>query len=186
MLQVQCRRARFAKEASRTVARVSELVTWHGSVIWLLRAVSITGETTPLPPPAASEEKDEALFAEAPWVEPPIHVDYGRNIKLADNVMINFNCTILDTCLVTVGARTLIASNVSLISATHPLDPDVRNGTKGPELGKEIHIGDDCWIGASAVILPGVTIGRGSTVGAGSVVTKVLRPIGPPNIRHRY
>jgi acetyltransferase-like isoleucine patch superfamily enzyme len=48
----------------------------------------------------------------------------------------------------------------------------VRNGTRGPELGKEIHVGEDCWIGGNVVILPGVTIGRGSTVGAGSVVTK--------------
>lgn len=73
----------------------------------------------------------------------------------------------------TIGARTLIASNVSLYSGTHPLDPDSRNGTKGPELGKEIHIEEDSWIGGSVVILPGVRIGKGSTVGAGSVVTKV-------------
>lgn len=142
----------------------------------LLRAVSITGETDPLPPPAATEEEDEALFDDQPWVEPPIHVDYGTNLKVSGNVFINFNCTILDTCLVTIGARTLIASNVSIYSGTHPLDPDVRNGTRGPELGKEIHIEEDCWIGGNAVILPGVTIGRGSTVGAASVVTKVFAP----------
>ena len=55
----------------------------------------------------------------------------------------------------------------------HPLDPQLRNGTKGPEMGKEIHIGEDCWIGGNVTILPGVTVGKGSTVGAGSVVTKV-------------
>ncbi|EEB87789.1 hypothetical protein MPER_14718, partial [Moniliophthora perniciosa FA553] len=55
---------------------------------------------------------------------------------------------------------------------THPLDPAIRNGTAGPESGKEIHIGEDCWIGGNVTILPGVTIGRGATVGAGSVVTK--------------
>jgi acetyltransferase-like isoleucine patch superfamily enzyme len=48
----------------------------------------------------------------------------------------------------------------------------VRDGTRGPELGKEIHVGEDCWIGGNVVILPGVVIGRGSTIGAGSVVTK--------------
>lgn len=90
-------------------------------------------------------------------------------------MFINFNCTILDTCLVTIGARTLFGPNVSLYSATHPLDPDVRNGTKGPETGKEIHIGEDCWIGGSVIVLPGVTIGNGAVVGAGSVVTKVGR-----------
>lgn len=104
-------------------------------------------------------------------------MDYGTNLKVFGNVFINFNCTILDTCLVTIGARTLIASNVSIYSGTHPLDPDVRNGTRGPELGKEIHIEEDCWVGGNAIILPGVTIGRGSTVGAGSVVTKVLHSV---------
>jgi acetyltransferase-like isoleucine patch superfamily enzyme len=79
----------------------------------------------------------------------------------------------IDTCLITVGSRTLFGPGVSLYSGTHPLDPDVRNGTNGPELGGEIHIGEDCWIGGQVIILPGVTIGKGSTVGAGSVVTKV-------------
>jgi len=61
---------------------------------------------------------------------------------------------------------------VSFYSGTHPLDPAVRDGTRGPELGKEIHIGEDCWIAGNVSILPGITIGKGSVVGAGSVVTK--------------
>jgi acetyltransferase-like isoleucine patch superfamily enzyme len=88
-------------------------------------------------------------------------------------VFINFNCTIIDTCLVSIGARTLFGPNVSIYSGTHPLDPDVRNGTSGPESGKEVWIEEDCWIGGNVIILPGVRIGKGSTVGAGSVVTKV-------------
>nr|POF05987.1 putative acetyltransferase [Quercus suber] len=103
-------------------------------------------------------------------------IDYGTNVKLGENVYINFNCTILDTLSVTIGARTLLASNVSLFSATHPLDPMVRNGTKGPEMGGHIHIGEDCWIGGNVTILPNVTIGRASVVGAGSVVTKDVPP----------
>jgi len=79
----------------------------------------------------------------------------------------------VDTCLITIGARTLFGPGVSLYSGTHPLDPDVRNGTKGPETGGEIHIEEDCWIGGNVTILPGIRIGKGSTVGAGSVVTKV-------------
>lgn len=134
---------------------------------------SITGDKTPLPPPASTPSADEQLFAEEAWVEAPIHIDYGTNVKLGKNVFINFNCTIVDTCLVTIGARTLFAPNVSLYSGTHPLDPDVRNGTKGPEMGGEIHIEEDCWLGGNCIILPGVRVGRGSTVGAGSVVTKV-------------
>lgn len=138
-----------------------------------LTFVSIVGDKTPLPPQAETEEADEELFAEDAWVEGPIHIDYGTNVELGKNVFINFNCTILDTCKVTIGARTLIASNVSLYSGTHPLDPDVRNGTKGPEMGGEIHIGEDCWLGGNVIILPGITIGQGCTIGAGSVVTKV-------------
>ena len=131
------------------------------------------GDKKPLPPPAATDEEDEALFGEAAWVERPVRIDYGTNVELGDNVFINFNCTILDTCKVTIGARTLLASNVSLFSGTHPLDPDVRNGTKGPELGGEIHIEEDCWIGGNVTVIPGVRIGKGSVVGAGSVVTRV-------------
>lgn len=137
---------------------------------------SIIGDKSPLPSPAATEEADEELFAEDAWVEAPIHIDYGTNVKLGKNVFINFNCTIVDTCLVTIGDRTLFAPNVSLYSGTHPLDPDVRQGTKGPELGGEIHIEEDCWLGGNVIILPGVRIGKGATVGAGSVVTKDVKP----------
>lgn len=84
----------------------------------------------------------------------------------------NCNSTWIDTCTIEVGARTLIGPNCSFYSGSHPLDPSVRNGLKGPEDGKPIKIGDDCWIGGSVTVLPGVTIGRGVTVGAGSVVIK--------------
>ena len=134
---------------------------------------SIVGDKTPLPHKAQTEEEDEELFAEDPWVEPPVRIDYGNNIELGQNVFINFNATFLDTCKISIGARTLLASNVSLFSGTHPLDPEVRNGTKGPETGAEIVIEEDCWLGGNVTVLPGIRIGRGSVVGAGSVVTKV-------------
>ncbi|KAI9762191.1 MAG: pre-mRNA cleavage and polyadenylation factor (CPF) complex subunit [Chaenotheca gracillima] len=134
----------------------------------------INQDSTPLPPrdPSATEEEDDAQFVDDPWVETPFKADYGYNIQLGKNVYINSNCVILDTCLVRIGARTLMGPNVSFYSGTHPLDPVVRNGTRGPELGKEIHVGEDVWIGGNVVFLPGVTIGRGATIGAGSVVTK--------------
>ncbi|KAL1988421.1 hypothetical protein VTN96DRAFT_9476 [Rasamsonia emersonii] len=132
----------------------------------------IVQDPTPLPPPLDDPAADEAQFKRDPWIEAPIHIDYGFNVRVGEGVFINFNCVIADTCLVTIGARTLIGPNVSLYSATHPLDPAVRNGTEGPEMGKEIHIGEDCWIGGNVTILPGVTIGKGATIGAGSVVTK--------------
>ncbi|MCJ1389364.1 hypothetical protein MMC18_002221 [Xylographa bjoerkii] len=132
----------------------------------------VLGDTTPMPPELVDQTLDEAQFDDEPWIEPPIHIDYGTNVTLGPDVYINFNCVILDTCQVTIGARTLLGPNVSIYSASHPLDPAVRNGTAGPEMGKEIHIEEDCWIGGNVVILPGVRIGKGATVGAGSVVTK--------------
>jgi acetyltransferase-like isoleucine patch superfamily enzyme len=108
-----------------------------------------------------------------PWIEPPFRVDYGYNVKVGQGVFINFDCDIIDTCLVTIGARTLLGPKVSLYSGRHPLDPELRNGTKGPETGQEIHIGEDCWLAGNVTVLQGVTIGNGAVIGAGSVVTKV-------------
>jgi len=125
-----------------------------------------------MPPEAPTAEEDAALFEHDPDILPPITMDYGWNVRVGDGVFINFNAVFLDTCLITIGSRTLVGPNVSFYSATHPLDPALRNGTQGPEMGKEIHIGEDCWIGGNVCILPGVIIGKGSIVGAGSVVTK--------------
>lgn len=70
----------------------------------------------------------------------------------------------------------MVGPNCSFFSGTHPLDPHIRNGTRGPETGKPITIGEDCWLGGNVIVLPGITIGKGSTVGAGSVVTKDVEP----------
>lgn len=104
------------------------------------------------------------------YIEPTFYCDYGSNIELGDNVYMNFNCVFLDVCKIKVGNNVLFAPNVQVLTATHPLDSKVRN--EGLELGKPITIGDDCWIGAGAIILPGITIGNNATIGAGSIVTK--------------
>ncbi|KAI5838178.1 trimeric LpxA-like protein [Morchella snyderi] len=107
-----------------------------------------------------------------PTVNPPFIVDYGYNVTLGEGSFINFNCTILDTCPVHIGARTLFGPGISIFTASHPLSAAVRNGLKGPEDGRPIVIGDDCWFGGNVVVLPGVTIGDCVVVGAGAVVTK--------------
>lgn len=108
------------------------------------------------------------------WIEPPFYCDYGYNIFLDEGVYMNFNCIILDPNQVRIGKRVQIGSNVQIITATHPLDAELR--TSGPELAYEVSIGNQVWIGSGVIILPGVTIGADSTIGAGSVVTKDIPP----------
>jgi acetyltransferase-like isoleucine patch superfamily enzyme len=131
---------------------------------------SILNDQTILPPPGSPEE--EAALGTYPYVDGPIKFDYGTQCRFGPGVYINSNATFLDTCTITIGARTLVGPNCSFYAATHPTDPRVRNGINGPEAGKPITIGEDCWLGGNVVVLPGVTIGKGVTVGAGSVVTK--------------
>lgn len=106
-------------------------------------------------------------------VEAPFNCDYGYNISIGQDVAIGKNCTILDTCEVRIGDRCNIGPNVNIYTATLPVDPKRRLGSRGPNLGKKITIDQDCWIGGGVTILPGRTIGKGSTVGAGSIVTRV-------------
>lgn len=104
-------------------------------------------------------------------IEPRFHCDYGYNIHIADRVFMNCGCVLLDVCEITIGEDTLLAPNVHIYAATHPLDWHIRKN-RGPELGRPVHIGNDCWIGGGAIICPGVTIGEKSVIGAGSVVTR--------------
>lgn len=106
------------------------------------------------------------------WIQPPFYCDYGSNIVLGDKVFFNFNCVVLDVMKVEIGSRTLIGPNVQIYTATHPLN--YRERAAGVEFAKPVTIGKDVWIGGSAVICPGVSIGDRTVIGAGSVVTKDL------------
>ena len=89
------------------------------------------------------------------------------------NTLVRLTVIVIDTLPIKIGARTLVGPGVHFYSGTHPLDPAIRNGMQGPELGGAITIEEDCWLAGNVTILPNVRIGRGATVGAGSVVTKV-------------
>lgn len=98
----------------------------------------------------------------------PFYCDYGYNIHIGNRTYINFRCTILDEAAVTIGDDAFIGPNVSIYTACHSTNPVERN-TRW-EWAKPVTIGNNCWIGGSVTILPGVTIGDNCTIGAGSVV----------------
>jgi len=103
------------------------------------------------------------------YIEPPFFCDYGYNIFCGDNVYFNVNCVVLDGAKVTIGSNVFFAPGVQMYTANHPLDAESRRTV---ENALPITIGDDCWIGGNAIILPGINIGNGCVIGAGSVVTK--------------
>ena len=103
-------------------------------------------------------------------VNQPFRCDYGCNIHIGNNFFANFNLTILDEAPVTLGDNVFIGPNVSIYTACHPLDAETRD--IGIEWAEPVTIGNSVWIGGSATILPGVTIGDNCVIGAGSVVTK--------------
>lgn len=103
-------------------------------------------------------------------INQPFRCDYGDNISLGENFFANFNLTILDEAMVTIGENAFIGPNVSMYTACHPLDAVERN--RGVEWAEPITIGNNVWIGGNVTILPGVVIGDNVVIGAGSVVTK--------------
>ena len=104
------------------------------------------------------------------YIEPTFYCDYGRNIFIGEQFYANHNCIILDGAEVHIGARVMLGPNVNIYTTTHPTDPILR--ASGKQYCAPVIIGDDCWIGGGAIILPGVTIGNAAVIGAGSVVTK--------------
>ncbi|QHQ63258.1 sugar O-acetyltransferase [Anaerocolumna sedimenticola] len=114
-------------------------------------------------------------------VASPFICDYGCNIYLGSNVSINMNCTFVDCNKITIGNNVLIASNVQIYTAAHPVELNERlTPDWSPESGEyfcrtyalPVTVGDGCWIGGGVIILPGINIGKGSVIGAGSVVTR--------------
>lgn len=100
----------------------------------------------------------------------PFMCDYGRHISVGDNFFSNLDLIILDVCDVEIGDNVLFGPRVSIYTAAHPIDSEVRISSL--EYGKKVKIGNNCWIGGSVVINPGVTIGDNVVIGSGSVVTK--------------
>lgn len=110
-----------------------------------------------------AKDVDETCF-----MFPPFYTDFGQNITFGKNVFLNTGCTFQDLGGITIGDASQIGQNVTLCTLNHGLAPEMRN-TIYP---KPIHIGKNVWIGANALVLPGVTIGDNAVIAAGAVVTK--------------
>ncbi len=140
-----------------------------------------------------------AEIGEGCYIEPPFHANWGgKHVHFGDYVYANFGLTMVDDTHIYVGSYTLFGPNVTVATAGHPIWPELRE--KSYQYNAAIHIGRNCWIGAGAVILPGITIGDNVVVGAGSVVTKdipdnvvavgnpcrILRPVGEQDRKYYF
>ncbi len=130
--------------------------------------------------PSEAEKREAMLkemFAEIGekcYIEPPFYSNFGGgHIHFGYGVYANFNLTIVDDTHVYVGDYTMFGPNVTVATAGHPIWGPLREG--GYQYNMPVHIGRNCWIGAGAVIMPGVTIGDNVVIGAGSVVTKDIQ-----------
>lgn len=108
------------------------------------------------------------------FIESGFYCDYGHAIKLGNRVYINAKCTLLDAGIINIGDDSLIGPNVQILAINHEMQPEQR--LKKLSYALDTHIGKNVWIGAGAIILPGVRIGDNSVIGAGAVVSKDIPP----------
>lgn len=113
-----------------------------------------------------------AEIGEDGYVEPPLRANWGINTHIGNHFYSNFNLTLVDDTDIYIGDNVLIGPNVVLATANHPARPDIRR--KAAQYNLPIHIGNNVWLGAGVIVVPGVSIGDNTVVGAGSIVTKDL------------
>lgn len=127
--------------------------------------------------PYDSDKKQQYMkevFAECGdncYIELPFHANWGgRHLHFGSGIYVNFNLTAVDDGHIYIGDKVLFGPNVTIATANHPLDPELRG--RGLQYNRDVHIGENTWIGAGVIIVPGVTIGKNAVIGAGSIVTK--------------
>lgn len=118
-------------------------------------------------------------FGEGGFIQGPIAFHYGKHTKIGKDFFCNFNLTIQDDAEVTIGDNCNFGPNITIVTPVHPMLPNERRemltvdgNKKHLCYAKPVHIGNDCWFGASVTVCPGVTIGDNCVIGAGSVVTR--------------
>ena len=158
-------------------------------------------EAIPRVDQAARFAKLKEMFAEVgegTYVESPFYANFGgRHVHLGRNVYTNFGATFVDDTHIYIGDCTMLGPHVTIATASHPIDPELRR--QGLQYNLPVRIGSNCWLGAGVIVMPGVTIGDNTVIGAGSIVTKdipanvvavgnpcrVLRPVGEHD-KHFY
>lgn len=127
--------------------------------------------------PSQMEERKRLLkemFAEIGadcYIEPPFHANWaGHHVHFGKGVYANFNLTLVDDTHIYVGDYTMFGPNVVIATAGHPILPELRK--QAYQYNMPVHIGENCWLGAGVLVMPGITIGDNVVIGAGSVVTK--------------
>ena len=105
------------------------------------------------------------------YIELPFRANWGgHHVHFGSGIYANSNLTIVDDGHVYIGDKVMFGPNVTIATANHPIEPTLRE--KGLQYNKDVYIGENTWIGAGVIIVPGVRIGKNTVIGAGSIVTK--------------
>jgi len=123
---------------------------------------------------AEKQKYMQEVFAECGencYIELPFRANWGgHHLHLGSGVYANFNLTLVDDGHIFVGDQVMFGPNVTITTANHPIEPELR--ARGLQYNKDVRIGNNAWIGAGAILLPGVHIGNNTVIGAGSIVTR--------------
>ena len=153
-----------------------EFITYQHELVERINQFNRTSDT-----PEGLERREEILrdalgtYGEGLYIIPPVYANWGlKNVHVGKNVIFNFNVCLVDDADIFIGDDCLIGPGCHLITAQHPISPSLRKGEEKLQYNRPIHIGNNVWLGAGVIVLPGVSIGENSIVAAGSVVTHDL------------
>lgn len=150
-----------------------ELIAYQHELVERLNQFNNTPDT-----PEGLKKREEILrealgtYSDGLYIIPPIYANWGlKNVHVGKNVIFNFNVCLVDDADIFIGDDCLIGPGCHIITAQHPISPVLRKGKDKLQYNKPVHLGNNVWLGAGVIVLPGVSIGDNSVVAAGSVVT---------------